>query len=357
MGETKKESLAPDLTGIRAYAGYFKDHDKLFACASGGAATALSELFIKNGGIVFGVRYTDDFKGACFDCAETTEELEKFRSSKYISTEKKIFDGQNWISVFSEVERRLLEGQKVMFIGAGCDVAALLKSLDNHGTDRSELYTMDLICHGPTYAEVQKQYVEQLESRFQSEITSFSVRYKKKGWEPPYVHAEFKNGQVFEELFYESDFGFAFKKYSRRGCQNCQFKGQGHAADLTLGDFWGCEKGMESYNPLGVSILLSKTEKGEKLAEMLRNDEGFQLFDTDADYAVRKNSNYYLRRKFDMKTLEEFDADFKANGLHHAVVNSSAYTRYKKLMMKERIKRYIPRGAVRFLKALKSKMK
>ncbi|MBO4878557.1 MAG: Coenzyme F420 hydrogenase/dehydrogenase, beta subunit C-terminal domain [Ruminococcus sp.] len=346
-----------DFTSIQAYAGYFKKSYKLFSCASGGAATAISECFIKNGGIVFGACYTDDFKGACFGCARTIEELEKFRSSKYINTEKKIYDDGKWVSVFSAIENALNNGQKVLFIGLGCDVGALLKTLDSHNVNHDALFTIDLICHGPTYAEVQKQYIEQLESKFNSKVTSFSVRYKKKGWEPPYVHAEFSNGQVFEELFYESDFGFAFKKYSRIACQNCQFKGENHVADMTVGDYWGCTKGMECYNPNGVSVLLVKTDKGKNMVEELKTSTEFQLYQADTEYAVRNNSNYYLRREFDMKTHRQFDEDFKKNGLHHAVVNSECYGRYKKLMRKERIKRFIPAKAVRFMKRIKSKLK
>lgn len=346
-----------DFSSIQAYAGYFKDSGKLLSCASGGAATAISEWFIKNGGIVFGACYTDDFKGACFGCARTIDELDKFRSSKYINTEKKILDNGKWVSVFSAVENALKDGQRILFTGLGCDVGALLKTLDSHGTDRENLYTIDLICHGPTYAEVQKQYVEQLESRFNSKITSFSVRYKKKGWEPPYVHAEFSNGQLFEELFYESEFGFAFKKYSRIACQNCQFKGEAHAADITVGDYWGCTKEMECCNHDGVSVLLVKTDKGKQIIEALKAFSDFRLYPANAEHAVRSNTNYYLRRKYDMQTHKQFDENFKKNGLHYAVVNSNYYGRYKKLMRNERIKRMTPANAVRILKKIKSKIK
>ena len=342
-----------DISGIKAYSGYSKDAGQLFACASGGAATAFSELVIARGGIVIGVCYSDDFKRAVFAAARTKEDLQKLRSSKYIYADRKIWNGTEWVSVFTETQRLLEEGQEVLFIGLGCEVGALVKILEKQGTDCSRLYTIDLICHGPTFPQIQQAYVEDLEKRFDSKMRSFSVRYKKRGWEPPYVRAEFENGRVFEEQFYASDFGYAFKKYSRASCYQCQFKGAAHAADLTVGDFWGCEKGMEGYHPMGVSIIFSKTQKGAELIEALRRAGTFDLRETDAAYAIRKNTNYYRRRKKKEALYAKFDADFKEHGLHYACISSADYKSYRRDVWKDEIKRKMPRKLLGLVKKLK----
>ena len=45
---------------------------------------------IAEGGMVFGVKYSKDFKTAEYELASTSEELKKFRGSKYIFPEKKV---------------------------------------------------------------------------------------------------------------------------------------------------------------------------------------------------------------------------------------------------------------------------
>lgn len=349
------EKFGFDVSTIsNAYAGYYKDQSSLFACASGGAASALSEKIIEEDGVVIGVCYTDDFKSAVFAYAETKEELIKLRSSKYIYAEKKIYNGKKWVSVFEEVERLLNSGKKVLFIGLGCEVGALIKILEKHNVNRTLLYTIDLICHGPTFPEIQKQYVERLEKKFDSKVNSFSVRYKKRGWEPPYIHAEFDNGKVFEELFYHSDFGFAFKKYSRLSCYQCQFKGDMHYSDLTVGDFWGCKKGMDSYNPMGVSIIFCKTDKGQQMMNMLKLHDNFSVFPADVMFALQNNTNYYRRRIQNKEQYQQFEKDLKSHGLHYAVVNNKGYKQYKKGLFKDRVKRLLPENIIKILKQIKS---
>ena len=60
---------------LTAYSGFFHDKEKLLQSASGGGATAISEEFIKHGGVVFGVTYSHDFKSAQFAYVETPEDL------------------------------------------------------------------------------------------------------------------------------------------------------------------------------------------------------------------------------------------------------------------------------------------
>lgn len=346
-----------DISNINAYSGYYNNKKKLFSCASGGAATAISENFIDNGGIVFGVRYTEDFKGAFFAKAQTKEELIQLKSSKYIYADKKIYDGEKLTSIFSEVEKILNTNKKVLFIGLGCDVGAIVKYLDNHEVDRKNFYTIDLICHGPTYPEIQKDYVEALENRFDSKLRSFSVRYKKKGWIPPFIHAEFENGKIFEEKFYESDFGYAFVNYSKKSCYNCRFKGNNHLADITIGDFWGCEKHHEGYNSMGVSILFSRSAKGNEIIKLLKSISSFDIRPADKEFAIKNNENYYRPRKMKQEIYDKFDKDFHANGLHYAVINSPGYRKYKNQKYKNMIKKFLPKKLVIVLKRIKHKNK
>ncbi|MBO5163936.1 MAG: Coenzyme F420 hydrogenase/dehydrogenase, beta subunit C-terminal domain [Ruminococcus sp.] len=344
------EYLYPDTKTIKTFSGYYTDDTKLFNSASGGCASALSEIIIRNNGVVFGVRYTDDFKGAVYDFAEKIEELEQLKSSKYIYASKKIILNGEEISIFKIVKQFLENGRIVLFIGLGCDVAALSNYIKKYNVDSTNLYTVDLICHGPTYPKIQEAYIELLEDKFQSKVSSFSVRYKKKGWEPPFVYAEFENGRVFKEEFYRSYFGYAFVKYSRSSCYNCQFKGDHHVSDLTIGDFWGCNKKHSDYNPLGVSIIFSRSSKGARLIEMLKNSSDFRINTTDTDFAIRHNSNFYKARTPNKEIYDKFKKDFESHGLKYACVNSKGFRAYRLKKYKDHIKRFIPRALLKFIK-------
>ena len=102
--------------------------------------------------------------------------------------------------------------------------------------------SLRLICHGPTSAKVHEEYVEWLEKRYRSRIKAFSVRYKEKGWTPPYLRAEFENGQVFMKPFYETEYGMAFAVMARESCYRCPFKGENRRGDIMIGDFWGASE-------------------------------------------------------------------------------------------------------------------
>ena len=71
-----------------AYAGYAIKKDDLLKCSSGGVATAISKKIIKENGVVFGVRHNEDFRGARFSMASTVSELDMFRGSKYVETNR-----------------------------------------------------------------------------------------------------------------------------------------------------------------------------------------------------------------------------------------------------------------------------
>lgn len=330
-----------DTSRLKVYSGYLKTKSELCTVASGGAATALSEYIIKEGGVVFGVSYTDDFKSAEYVCAEQLQDIDKLKSSKYIVPEKKCLIEGERLSVYDAVGKKLSEGRMVLFIGSGCDVGALLKFVQNQGCDDSSLFTIDIICHGPTYSDSLSQYVTRLEEKQGANITYFNMRHKIKGTKPPFIYAEFANGKKYKERLYESDFGYAFQVYKRSACYNCQFKGDSHKADLTIGDYWGCTKGMKEFNKFGVSVMFTRTEKGEELIQQLTALDSFVVNSADMEIALANNPAFYKVRTKNTKIYEKFQKDLQERGLHFAVRNSTGYKGYIKRAIKKRIQEII----------------
>lgn len=293
---------------MKVYSGYRKDTNKLLQSASGGVAAALSEKIIEEGGVVFGVRYTEDFHGAEYCCAETLADLEPLKGSKYTASRKG--------DVYAQVAQKLRAGKTVLFVGLGCDVAAALAYCERNAVPTERLYTVDILCHGPAAQGVHEAYVQDLEQRYGSRLRDFTIRYKKDGWTPFYIKAQFENGVQHLEPFNESDYGIAFYRIARPGCTRCAFKGENHRGDLCCGDFWGMTEKMPGWNPNGVSIMIVQQEKGEALLQKLGSD--FDLRPADPKLVLAGNPMYSGSRQ-QLADFDQFQKDLSEQGLAYAV--------------------------------------
>lgn len=317
---------------LNAYYGYYCDDAKLKESASGGVASALSEQILKEKGVVFGVVYSDDFKRAEFQCIERMEDLKKLKGSKYIAPSTLI----NGKLVFDIVGEKLIEGKRVLFIGSGCHIGALLKRLEKSEINTRNLYTVDIICHGPTIQTVYDAFISSLEGKYHSKIVSVNMRHKKHGWIPPYLYIQFENGRTYIKPLYETDLGFALRICVRESCYQCHYKGNSHLADITIGDFWGLKPGMKEYNTNGVSAMLSRSEKGEQLIKEL-DQSVFYVGQTEADKVIMHNRMYKMSLK-KADYVDQFVTDLKEKSLHYAVTHSKGYPAFVKLAVRNRIK-------------------
>lgn len=307
---------------------------------------ALSKAIIREGGSVFGACYSPDFRSAEFACTETLSDLPKLKGSKYIPTQKRIFHDGEYVPVWPVVAEKLRQGRQVLFTGLGCDVAALKSYMAANNVDTSQLYTADLFCAGPAIPDVHTQYIDALERRYHSSIIGFTVRHKKIGWTPRYILAEFADGRKFCTDFYGTDYGLAFGRYTREACYHCKFKGAGHQADITLGDYWGLKPDMAGWNHDGVSIFIVRTERGEELLRKIDAGE-FALSPADVRFALEHNTMYFTCRK-KPGDYAKFCEDLRTLGLHRAVVNHMGMMRY----YAARVRKFIPRPVIRLIKAI-----
>jgi len=321
-----------DTHALKAFSGFYKDENMLKKSASGGIASALAEKVLAEGGRVFGVAYSHDFKHAEYIEADSLDKINLLKGSKYIQARKG--------NLYKKIESSVKEDRPTFFIGLPCEVAAVKAFL---GGDRENLLTCDLICHGPTSEKVSEQYISRLEKSYKSKLKFFSVRYKEKGWEPMYVKAKFENGKVFLKPFFETEYGIAFRRMSRPSCANCSFKGGNRASDLTIGDFWGLAPADKGYNANGVSVMIVNTPKGE---ELLRDIPGFSMEETDVEAAI--SGNPFFNASKNLKGVRgAFSKGFANKGLFSAC---------KKYRYKERMER-IPlfAGLVPFAKKVMRK--
>lgn len=293
------------------YYAYYKK-EEIKNSASGGIGYALALGMIQQNGVVYGVEYSSDYRHAQYTRVIQKDNLIKLSGSKYITAEKKMPDGT---LVFANVKKDLDEGQKVLFTGLPCEVAALYSYLNRTGTNTSQLLAVDLICQGPLSSKEQTQYIEFLEKKYKSRLIDFSVRYKNPYWKPVYLKAVFENGKEHVKPLYETDFGRALLLYGKEGCFHCAYKGENRRSDLTMGDFWGLDTQEAAYNQMGTSVIVTHTEKGNNFFKALPDICYGKVVKAKA---VNKESMYGRSRKKHPK-YENFKNSYSKKGLHAAV--------------------------------------
>ena len=267
-----KKEKAEDSSFEKFYAGSINIKEDLTSCSSGGIATDIARGFVRKGGVVYGASYSSDWKTVEYIRCDSLELVERLKTSKYSQAEKK--------DIFRALHIDLQNEIRCLFIGLPCDVAAVANRFNKY----ANLYTIELICHGPTSNKVNSEYCTYLEQRYGSEIDYFSTRYKKKGkWKPFFISAHFKNGKTFLHTFHESEYGAAFRYLKRPSCYSCPIKGAALKGDMMLGDYHYVEKGMKGYNPHGVSSVLLHNKRGEFLLGLCENST---LIEIDAKGAL-----------------------------------------------------------------------
>lgn len=304
--------------------GFYKDDKKHEESASGGAANVLAEFFVVNKGYIYGSAYSQDYKKAHYIEVSKKEELGKLKGSKYIETTKD--------NIYRKVQSRLKDNELVLFIGLPCDVAGLKSYL---GVDFDKLYTCELICHGPTTQVVQKKYIEELETRYNSEVISFNSRFKVNGSQVPYIKVKLKNGSENIEKLWDSDYGYAFANYCRESCYQCSFKDCERVADISIGDSWRLEHNYG--NKKGVSVVYAHTEKGLELINIISQNK--ESYYEELDYSLIKTDNPAIYKSVE-KTVkrEKLSNNLKKYTLKKACFKSRTPIEKIKYIMKRIIR-------------------
>lgn len=270
-----------DTPYVKSYGGYSTNKKVIESCASGGIVTALSLDTIRNGGVVFGVRFNDAYNESEYCIARTEDELWKFCSSKYIQPNKS--------GIYKQVKDELQKGNPVLFVGCPCDVAALSRYLRK---DYDNLLKCELFCAGTTSTKVLDSYRQLREKKMGSKLVAFNVRNKEKGWFVQHIKEEYENGKMYYKNHFGTYLGYAFLTFRRPSCYQCQYKQTTTYCDIKVGDFWGIKDTDPYWNPKGVSVILAKTQKGVDALEVLGD---FKLCEIDHTKATINNAGFMGR--------------------------------------------------------------
>ena len=264
------------------YQGWIEDEDLRAKSSSGGAARAISQQIVFEGGVVVSCCFSNgEF---CFDAVEDIKGLDTFTGSKYVKS--------NPSGVYKKVQTYLKQERKVLFIGLPCQVAALKTVI---GEDE-HLYTVDLICHGTPSPKLLKDYLVSHKVNM-DEISNISFRYKE-------VFGIDQSRITLSQPGTCDNYLLAFLcglDYTDN-CYACKYAGIERGSDITIGDSWGSELSTEEQGR-GISIMLCQTEKGEQLLKKSK----MKMFPVDLEHAILVNDQ--LREP--SKKTKQHDIFFK----------------------------------------------
>ena len=261
----QKNSSVDLIYPVSWYQGWAEDEKVRMSGSSGGVATALSQAFIENGGVVCSCLFEKgDF---VFDIAYTIEKTKRFSGSKYVKSNP---DG-----IYKQIEQ-LLKEKKVLFIGLPCQVAALIKYIS--GELKQNLYTVDLICHGTPSKKVLEEYL------LQHNLNLFemqSIEFRKKHH---YCLSDGEKEIAAKGTCDSYSMSFLNSLILTENCYHCDYAKTERVSDITLGDSWGSQLDVAEQKK-GLSLILCQTEKGQEIIELSK----IHLENVDLERAISNN--------------------------------------------------------------------
>lgn len=249
---TSKQSHEP----LKFFAAKNPDGEVRRQSSSGGVFSMLAERTIKDGGVVFGALFDEDWN-VLHDYTETIKGLSQFRGSKYVQS--RIGD------CFIKAKSFLSEGRKVLFSGTPCQIAGLKLFL---GKEYENLLTVECVCHGVPSVSLWNQYLNERASKDKQSIRnikSIDFRDKVTGWRNYSFTIEYMDGSKYSVPHDINPWVRAFIRNLdlRPSCYKCKFKTLQSFADITIGDLWGVEYICpQDTDNKGLTLVIVHTKKG-----------------------------------------------------------------------------------------------
>ena len=271
---------------INTFAAYSKDERIRLESSSGAIFSLLAEKVIEKSGVVYGVAMSEDCGWAEFIRVASKTELGKLRGSKYIQA--RIGDA------YQSVKADLTDGLSVLFSGTSCQINGLKKFLN---IDYSNLYCIDVICHGVPSPKLWRHYVQYVESEANAKLINVNFRCKDDGWSDFGIKRIDTNHKAMYVSKDKDPYMLMFlRDYCLRpSCYACVAK-QYKFSDLTIADFWGINEVLPEMNDgKGISLVIVRTGKGSELFDRIKAD----IVSKEVSYedGVRRNRAEYSSAK------------------------------------------------------------
>lgn len=289
-----------DLIDTIVYAGRLKDKSALMSSSSGGAFTALSDFFLKNGNAVVAAIYNYENHTAEFQMILNKNQRERAKGSKYMQSKPG--------DIYREAYHWLMENpeKELLFVGMGCQSDGFRKFSEIKGI-RDRVYIVDIICHGSPSPKLWREYAESIQEK-DGEITYLTFKDKRNGWKFPTAYVKVNGAEKsikdYVKVFYN-------RCALRPSCYECPYATTERKTDITIGDFWHIEETIpDFYNPNGNSLFLIHTNRGEELFEKIQGDLNCRLSNTTQCWQANLEAP---TKKSEQR--EEFWNDYQRKGI------------------------------------------
>ncbi len=237
---------------LKIFAAYSQDETVVKRSTSGGIFHHLAEWTIRQGGVVCGVVYDEEFQ-VKHVLAETMEEVARMHGAKYVQST--IDDG-----LLVKIRSYLRQSRWVLFSGTPCQVAGV-RNMMNSG--REHLLLCDVVCRSVSSPMIYGEYLKFAQRN--DRLSRINMRAKTYGWDKTAFRLEYKNGKCIEgkgdaQLWHDIHFS---GMVSRPSCASCRYSNMVRVGDITLGDFWGIKRSHPAFfHQEGVSLIMVNSDKG-----------------------------------------------------------------------------------------------
>ena len=241
------------------YAAWLLNEKVRYDSTSGGIYYEVAKAFIDEGGYIAGCIFSSDFKTAKHVIGKTYDDLNAIMGSKYFQSDT--------AGIYKEISTLIKNGEKVLFCGTPCQVAALRSFL---GKDQRSLYLLDFICKGINSPKAYTAYIDEIERNYKSSVKLVRQKSKKTGWQSLATNIIFQNGKEYHKDRYTDWWiqGYTCGNlFMRENCQECLYKTMPRQADLTFGDFWGIKGCSDEDVQKGISVVFENSKKGAELIQ------------------------------------------------------------------------------------------
>lgn len=303
---------------IKVYAAKNCDEQELLKSSSGGVFIILAKEIIRQGGIVFGAKFDDNWNVA-HTYAEIEEDVKAFMGSKYVQS--RIYNTYKEAKVFLDA------GRQVLFTGTSCQIAGLKHYLRK---EYDNLLTIDVVCHGVPSPKIWRKYLDEIKKNAgdDSIISDITFRDKSLGWRKYSFVVKTTNRAMIDNISttisnYHRDNpylqAFIAGLILRPSCEICRVKSGKCNSDITLADFWGIwNVKSELFDNKGTSLLMVNSLKGNSILEKihLKLDAVDLIESISSNPAYSVSSIFHPKRKIFFKKFNEGNDNISLI-LHH----------------------------------------
>lgn len=257
----------------KVYAAQWKNSEEAMKSSTSGIASLISRDFVIHGGYVYGAGIGEDLAVRHYG-TNIPEELAGMRTSKYAQSDVGL--------LYREIRQRLSAGERILFTGTPCQIAALKNFL---GEDPDNLYCIDTICHGTPPMSYLFEHLKTLPGDFDS----YSFRG---GNTDKMMTLKNKEKVISSVPWWEDKYYFGFTKDMTLAvnCYSCPYTCTQRGGDMTLGDFWKINRNTLKVPMKGrIALVLVNTVKGAELWENIGEEVIFEERILDDAYSGNPN--------------------------------------------------------------------